>query len=67
MRTIDTLADRSLALVGAGVLAYGVYRRRKAATAPIDGTATTDADDTDATPRRTPKEVSVRCVRAART
>ena len=113
MRTLDTLADRSLALatrtrdlvapsasgvrdwvasgaalaaarggaktaarfarrnpalaiatvvVGAGVLAYGAYRRRKAATAPIDGTTT----DADTPPRRTPKEVPVRRVRAAR-
>ena len=123
MRTIDTLADRSLALatrtrdlvapsatgvrdwvasgaalaaarggaktavrfarrnpalaiatvvVGAGVLAYGAYRRRKAATAPIDGTAATDADtdaaDTDAaqtpTPRK-PRQVATRRVRHA--
>ena len=99
MRTIDTLADRSLALatrtrdlvapsatgvrdwvasgaalaiatvvVGAGVLAYGAYRRRKAATAPIGGTAATDADaaDTDAaqtpTPRK-PRQVATRRVR----
>lgn len=52
-------------VVGAGVLAYGAYRRRKAATAPIEGSATTDAHDDDAT-RRTPKEVPVHRVRAAR-
>ena len=115
MRTIDTLADRSLALatrtrdlvapsatgvrdwvasgaalaaarggaktavrfarrnpalaiatvvVGAGVLAYGAYRRRKAATAPID--ADTDATDTDAaqTPRK-PRQIATRRVRHA--
>lgn len=118
MRTIDTLADRSLALatrtrdlvapsatgvrdwvasgaalaaarggaktavrfarrnpalaiatvvVGAGVLAYGAYRRHKAATAPIDGTAATDADtdtDTTLTPRK-PRQVATRRVRHA--
>lgn len=53
-------------VVGAGVLAYGAYRRRKAATASIKGTATTDAHDDDAMTRRTPKEVPVRRVRAAR-
>lgn len=119
MRTIDTLADRSLALatrtrdlvapsatgvrdwvasgaalaaarggaktavrfarrnpalaiatvvVGAGVLAYGAYRRHKAATAPIGGTAATDTDDADTaqtpTPRK-PRQVATRRVRHA--
>ena len=121
MRTIDTLADRSLALatrtrdlvapsatgvrdwvasgaalaaarggaktavrlarrnpalavatvvLGAGVLAYGAYRRRKAAEAPIDGTIddadTEDADTaetTDTGKKRKPRQVAVRRVR----
>ncbi|MGN6151038.1 MAG: hypothetical protein ACTHOH_03380 [Lysobacteraceae bacterium] len=118
MRTIDTLADRSLALatrtrdlvapsatgvrdwvasgaalaaarggaktavrlarrnpalaiatvvLGAGVLAYGAYRRRKAAEAPIDGTIDADTDDaaetTDTGKKRKPRQVAVRSVR----
>lgn len=121
MRTIDTLADRSLALatrtrdlvapsatgvrdwvasgaalaaarggaktavriarrnpalavatvvLGAGVLAYGAYRRRKAAETSIDGTIDgTDIEDTDAAEAsdtrktRKPRQVAVKRVR----
>lgn len=72
-KTAVRLARRNPALVvatvvlGAGVLAYGAYRRRKATNGTIEGTAVTDVDDTDAaTTRNTPKEIPVRRVREAR-
>lgn len=55
-------------VVGAGVLAYGAYRRRKAADAPIDGVETADAASAEAQTRaRKPKQIPARRVHATAT